>query len=291
MKSQTHNTPRLVLIGAGRMGGAFLQGWLQSQEAPREGSPHPYPPESWAILDPSPDRLEHRAQTKGALLAFPALSKEQAQNVEIVLLAVKPQKVQEAAEHMKDWLPETACLVSVVAGLSLKGLRTFFPSCSLVQAMPNTSVAIRQGVSVYVPEEGLSSTHEARVRSLFMATGMAERLEKESLFDAVTALSGCGPAYVYYLTEAMAAVGMREGLPQDVAERLARLAVIGAGALLETEQDKSPQDLRHAVASPGGATQAALDVLAQDDGLLLLMRKAMTRARERAHEMSIQALS
>jgi pyrroline-5-carboxylate reductase len=267
-----HLAGTILLAGAGKMGSAMLEGWLALGLAARNVAviePQPTP-EITALagrglrLNPAPDAL-------GAVAA--------------VVVAVKPQVAPEVMPALAPFVGGTTVVVSIMAGRTLGFLAGALPGAALVRAMPNTPAAIGRGITVAVPNARVAGEQRALVDVLLSAVGAVEWVEDEALMDAVTALSGSGPAYVFLLAEAMAQAGAAAGLPPALAARLARATVAGAGELLH----RSPLDaatLRENVTSPGGTTAAALEVLRAGDGLAPLMRKAIAAATRRSRDLA-----
>jgi pyrroline-5-carboxylate reductase len=262
----------LALIGAGKMGGALLEGWLRQGIDPAQVvvfDPHP-PPEVLAVLR---DRAIRHNPDPRALQA------------DVVLVAVKPQFMHEALAEARPLARHRPLVISVAAG---KTIATFEQWCGgdapVVRAMPNTPAAIGRGITAMVPNRHVDATQRALALALLSAVGEVVPLEDEALLDAVTAVSGSGPAYVFYLTECLAAAGRAAGLDEALAVKLARATVAGAGELMR--QSGLPADmLRQNVTSPKGTTQAALDVLMAGDGLEPLMRRAVAAAHRRSKEL------
>jgi pyrroline-5-carboxylate reductase len=167
----------------------------------------------------------------------------------------------------------------------LRFLEAALPGAAVVRAMPNTPAAIGRGITVAVPNAHVSNAQRALVHELLSAVGAVEWVSDEGLMDAVTALSGSGPAYVFLLAETMARAGCLAGLPQVLAERLARATVAGSGELM-SRSSLEPATLRQNVTSPGGTTAAALGILMADEGLQQLMTKAVTAATQRSRELA-----
>ena len=202
------------------------------------------------------------------------------------MLAVKPQTFAAAPQAFALLARPETLVVSILAGKTIAGLRAGLPHAGgIVRAMPNLPASIGRGATGAAAEPGLSPERRALADTLLGAAGLVEWLD-ESLLDAVTAVSGSGPAYVFHLTECLAEAGVAAGLPPEVAARLARATVEGAAALMAAEAGRTPADLREAVTSPGGTTAAALEVLRGADGLAPLMGKAVAAARRRAGEMA-----
>lgn len=264
----------LVLIGAGKMGGSMLEGWL------RIG----IDPASISLIDPKPsDEMVELANEKGMKLNPAAKDIPPA---EVVVLATKPQMLDTAAPAVQAFIHPKTLLISILAGKTLGDLAARLPNAAaIVRAMPNLPASVQRGATGAAAGKGVSAAQRATADALLRSIGAVEWLDDERLIDAVTAVSGSGPAYVFHLVECLAAAGVEAGLPADVAERLARATVEGAGELL-FQSPLAPATLRQNVTSPGGTTAAALEVLMADDGLKPLMRKAVAAARRRAEELS-----
>ncbi len=257
----------VALIGAGRMGLALVSGWLRGKGGLDLG-----------VVEPSPsEALKALLAEKGAAL------NPDPSPVDTVVIALKPQVFSGAAEAIAPWIGPGTLVLSIMAGVRIRDLETAFGADRVLRAMPNTPGAIGRGVSVLAARGGAAQKDIAAAKRLLAPLGVVEGPVDEALMPAVTALSGSGPAYVFLLAEAMAEAGRSEGLPGELAERLAQLTVAGAAALMEEGGD-APGDLRAAVTSKGGTTQAALDVLIDEGGMPSLVRKAMraAAARERA---------
>ncbi len=263
--------PALVLIGAGKMGAALLGGWLVAGIAPRD----------IAVVEPHPsDALKSLAAEKGfGLNPLP----NPAQNV---VLAIKPQMLDQAAPSLAPWLDADSLLISILAGKTIANLAARLPARAIVRAMPNTPAAIGRGVTGAFANSDVTPAQRDMAQKLLSGVGAVEWVGSEQGIDAVTAISGSGPAYVFLLVEALAQGGEALGLPSDLAMRLARATVEGSGELLHRAPDSSAETLRKNVTSPGGTTQAALDVLMAQDGLAALMARATAAAAKRAGELA-----
>ncbi len=266
---QTH-----LIVGAGNMGGALLSSWLKSSLIN---------PKNVAILDPSPGveavyAIERGAKHLGSVEDIP-------KNINTVLLSIKPQLFPEIRRQLVDVLNDDTLILSIMAGVSLKALDATFHKADVVRAMPNMPAAIGQGITAYVANATMDKTVIKRAEALLAASGKVIRVDTDDQINAVTAVSGSGPAYLFHLCETLANAGKAVGLSPETAAKLARETIIGASALM-ADSDKSPTDLREAVTSPGGTTQAALDVLMDNEGQEQLMRKAVKAAFERARELS-----
>lgn len=265
----------LTLVGAGRMGSAMLSGWLAMG---LRG-------DAIAILEPAPyAELIALCAAKGvALNPAPAAQAP----AEALILAVKPQMLDSAAPSLGKLIGPGTLVVSILAGKRIADIVGRLPGASaVVRAMPNTPAAIGRGVTGVAASPAVSDRQRAMTDALLGAVGSVEWLDSEDLIDAVTAVSGSGPAYVFYLTEALAKAGEAAGLPSDLAMRLARATVEGSGELMRQSSEIPPAKLRENVTSPGGTTAAALAVLMAGDGLEPLMRDAVAAALRRAGELS-----
>lgn len=263
----------LVLLGCGKMGSALLEGWLAGG----------LPAGAIAVVEPapSPRLLAHANEGLRLNTGLPA-------NPAIVVAAVKPQMMADALPSVSALGHGGTLFVSIAAGTSLATLADALGSeAPIVRAMPNTPAAIGRGVTALVGNARASSAHLDQAEALLRAVGRTVRLEDEAQMDAVTAVSGSGPAYVFLLIEAMAAAGAAEGLPEELALELARATVDGASALAMADDGTHPSSLRKNVTSPGGTTAAALEVLMREgDGLTDLVREAVAAAAARSRELA-----
>ncbi|KCZ88349.1 pyrroline-5-carboxylate reductase [Hyphomonas johnsonii] len=263
--------PTIALIGAGRMGAALARGWLASGKGAQI-----------RIIDPSPsDEVAGWAAAGKVVLNPPPAP------VDIAVLAVKPQMFDAVAQGAAGYIGPDTLVLSIMAGVLLKQLAGPFESKRLLRAMPNTPGAIGRGITVIAAPPGADKADIAAATDLLAPLGDVEGPVDEKLISAVTGVSGSGPAYVFLLAEVMAMAGEAEGLPADLAARLARKTVEGAAALMAASDD-SPDVLRKAVTSPGGTTQAALDILMDEGGMPVLMRKAIRAAAIRERDLSRQ---
>lgn len=263
---------RLVLVGAGKMGSALLEGWLRlGLDAKKVAVLEPVPSPAIAALAQRGLSLNPDLRGLGA--------------VDVIVLAVKPQGAAAAIEPLASLIRATTLIVSIMAGRTLQFLSAATNGVgAFVRAMPNTPAAIGRGITVAVSLRTDAAQREVAQR-LLSATGAVEWIDDETLMDAVTAVSGSGPAYVFLLAEALAEAGAAAGLPPALAERLARETIAGSGELLY----RSPLDagsLRENVTSPGGTTAAALDVLMGQNGLATLMRRAVAAATARSRQLA-----
>jgi len=262
----------VLLIGAGRMGSALLQGWL-SQGA-----------KSLIVVEPRPS-AELRKLARAKKIALFAAPSDVKRKPSVCVVAIKPQVLKGEAETLAGFAQSGALMISIAAGTSVAALaKAWGRRARIIRAMPNTPGAIGHGITGLYAAKGTTAADKKRAVSLLSALGQTEWVAKENLIDSVTAVSGSGPAYLFLMVEALTEAGMAEGLLRAQAEKFARATVAGAGALLAA--DKSPASaLREAVTSPGGTTAAALAVLMADDGLAQLMKRAVKAARKRAEEL------
>lgn len=262
----------LVLAGAGKMGGAMLRGWLDAGAAAAQ----------IAVVDPqpAPDMVALAAEQGFAI--HPDASA--LNDVAIVVLAVKPQILDAAAATLSSLMASKPLVVSIAAGKSVADITHALGDTPVVRSMPNTPASVGRGITAAYAGSGVSNEQRDLATALLKAVGDVVWLDDEDLMDAVTAVSGSGPAYVFWLAECMAAAGRELGLPDDLADALARATVSGAGELMHQAAEPASA-LRENVTSPGGTTAAALAVLMADDGLKPLMAKALTAARDRAREL------
>lgn len=259
----------IALAGAGKMGGAMLTGWLAQGLDPRHV----------VVIEPHPSD-EIKAVAGIRLNPTP----KDAGEVDTLVVAVKPQSFREAGAALKQFTGSSTLVVSIMAGTTIAVLEAVVGG-SVVRAMPNTPAAIGRGITVAVAAKKVSAAQREIADALLRATGSVEWVDKESLMDAVTAVSGSGPAYVFLLAEELARAGVAAGLPAELATKLARETVAGSGELLH-RSDLSSATLRQNVTSPGGTTAAALDVLMGSDGMEKLMTRAVAAATQRSKDLA-----
>ena len=273
MSATTLNRP-LLLVGCGKMGEAMLRGWISSGMA-RAGVTVVEPSGAPAVTGLDGVRVFTSAQDLPADL-----------DPEVVVLAVKPQMMEAACAPLTRFVQPGTLFLSIAAGKTLSWFANILgEEAACVRAMPNTPAAIGCGISVVVPNARATQAQAELALTLLEAVGEAVATADEGLIDAVTALSGSGPAYVFLLIETMTEAGIAAGLPRDMAARLALVTVAGAGALaLESGED--PAQLRRNVTSPNGTTQEALAVLMAQDGLQPLMTRAIAAAKRRSQELA-----
>lgn len=265
----------VVLVGAGKMGGAMLDGWLKLG----------LPAARTVVLDPNlrPDVAE-------ALIAKGAKANPDFADIEapaVIVLAVKPQVAPVVLATVRALVTPGTLVVSIMAGRTIDFIAEALPhGTPVVRTIPNTPAAIGQGITVAVPNRLVDGEGRALTDSLLSTLGPVEWIEDEGLMDAATAVSGSGPAYVFLLAEALAAAGAAAGLPADLAERLARATVAGAGALM-LETGTPAGTLRENVTSPAGTTAAALEILMDGQGGFgPLLTKAVDAATRRSKELA-----
>jgi pyrroline-5-carboxylate reductase len=264
-------TGTIVLAGAGKMGGAMLTGWLARGLDPKQV----------VVIEPYPSGEIRELVTQGIRLNPSAGNAGAATTL---VMAVKPQTFREAGPTLKPLVGPGTLVVSIMAGTPIAALEEVCGG-SVVRAMPNTPAAIGRGITVAVAANQVSAAQRAVADALLRATGSVEWVDDENLMDAVTAVSGSGPAYIFLLAEELARAGVEAGLPADLATRLARETVAGSGELLRRSEDSSAT-LRKNVTSPGGTTAAALEVLMGDGGLQPLMIRAVAAATKRSKELA-----
>jgi pyrroline-5-carboxylate reductase len=260
----------ILMLGAGRMGGAMLDGWR------RAGA---FPSTELMIRDPHPGEAARAAVADGARLN-PA--DESLALAATVVLAVKPQIWREAAAEVAPLLGSDAVVVSIAAGVPAREIAAAFGGRRVARVMPTTAVAIGRGTASLHAEDPEA---RARARALFEPLGTVVDLTDEALMHAATAVSGSAPAYLYAFIEALEAAGAAAGLTEADARNLARTTLTGAAALLH-DSGEDPAELRRQVTSPGGTTQAALEVLLGEDGLHPLLRRAVEACARRSRELS-----
>lgn len=265
----------LVLVGAGKMGGALLAGWLGKGLAAKDV----------IVRDPTPAPEVAALITAHKIALNVDVADIAARGPAVVVLAVKPQLMDAVLPELAALVAPDTLFISIAAGTSLYRLKTLLgEEMRAVRAMPNTPVAVGRGMTACFANPLVSDAQRDVADALLAAVGAVGWVESEPQIDAVTAISGSGPAYVYYLAECMAAAGEALGLTPALAMQLARATVSGAGEMLEQMPDEAAT-LRKNVTSPGGTTAAALDVLMGEGGMSPLMRRAAAAARDRAREL------
>ena len=264
-------TGTIALAGAGKMGGAMLTGWLAGGLDPKRV----------VVIEPHPSAEIGALAAQGVRLNP---SVKEAGEVDTLVVAVKPQSFREAGASLKPFVGPSTLVVSIMAGTTIASLEAVCGG-SVVRAMPNTPAAIGRGITVAVAAKKVSAAQRAVADALLRATGSVEWVANESLMDAVTAVSGSGPAYVFLLAEELARAGVAAGLPAELATKLARETVAGSGELLHRSELTSTT-LRQNVTSPGGTTAAALEVLMGPNGLQKLLTRAVAAATQRSKDLA-----
>jgi pyrroline-5-carboxylate reductase len=263
---------RILLIGFGNMGQALVKGWLARGLAA----------ENIAVVEPQ-STAQAAARALGvSVIASDAIA---AHLADVIVIAVKPAQVAESVAPIRK-VPRGCVVLSVAAGKTTAGLRKLLGAqAAVVRAMPNTPAAIGEGITALFASESVTAAQRRNCEELMAAVGRVEWFADEALMDAVTAVSGSGPAYVFLLIECLAEAGRKVGLAADVAARLATATVAGAG-LYAREAELPAVELRRRVTSPQGTTQAALDVLLAENTFAELMSRAVRAAAERSRELS-----
>lgn len=262
----------ILLVGCGKMGSALLTGWLSRGVAATDV----------IVVEPNPVAdLPSGIRQATAAEAIPADFRPA-----IVMLAVKPQVMDQVAPAYARYADHGACFLSIAAGKTLASLNSLLGGrAAVVRSMPNTPAAVGAGITVCCANAAVADQQRQTCQSLLEAVGEVGWVEEEALIDTVTAVSGSGPAYVFWLTECLAAAGEKAGLDAALAARLARATVSGSGLLMQRSAE-TPAQLRKNVTSPNGTTQAALDVLMASDGLAPLMERAVAAAARRSRELA-----
>ena len=262
---------RLVLLGAGKMGSAMLEGWLARGLKPKQIT----------VLEPHPGKMVTALTRRGIKLN----PKGKAFTATAIVIAVKPQSAPEAVPPLASYVDKSTLVLSIMAGRTIDFLERSLPGAAIVRAMPNTPAAIGRGISVAIGNTKISPSQRKLASELLAAIGKVEWAREELLMDAVTALSGSGPAYVFLLAEAMANAGIAAGLPPALATPFAQETVAGSGELLHRSA-LGAATLRQNVTSPGGTTAAALEVLMGPGGFDELLTRAIAAATRRSRELA-----
>jgi pyrroline-5-carboxylate reductase len=271
-KPLTNFSGQLVLVGAGKMGSAMLDGWLARGLNPKK----------LVVIEPQPSNAVKALARRGLMLN----PQGKATAAAAIVLAVKPQTAPEAVPPLAAYAGKSTLVLSIMAGRTLRFIEQSLPAgAAIVRAMPNTPAAIGHGISVAVANAQASARQRKLAGDLLAAIGQVEWVTDEALMDAVTALSGSGPAYVFLLAEAMTKAGIAAGLPAELAARLARETVAGSGELLH-RSTLDAATLRQNVTSPGGTTAAALEVLMGPGGFDDLLTRAIAAATRRGRELA-----
>jgi pyrroline-5-carboxylate reductase len=262
----------LLLAGAGKMGSAMLDGWIARGLDPKKV----------AVIEPKPGKVLKTLARRGLKIN----PKDKAAAAAAIVIAVKPQSAPEAVPPLAAYVGKGTLVLSIMAGRTIGFLEKSLPGGSaIVRAMPNTAASIGRGMTVACPNAKVSARQRELATDLLAAIGAVQWAKDEGLMDAVTAVSGSGPAYVFLLAEAMTKAGIAAGLPADLAAKLARETVAGSGELLH-RSNLDAATLRQNVTSPGGTTAAALEVLMGPSGFDELLTKAIAAATRRGRELA-----
>ncbi len=265
----------LVLVGGGKMGSAMLEGWIQRGTDPA----------GVTVVEPNAEAADALRERFGVTTVSDAGGLPGNLKPEVVVLAVKPQVLADVIPAYKRFATPATMFLSIAAGKTIGSFEAALGSdAAIVRAMPNTPAAVGRGATVGCPNPQVTNEQQRLCHDLLEAVGACHWVDDESLMDAVTAVSGSGPAYVFWLVECLANAGRDAGLESELAERLARLTVAGAGELLH-QSAESAEQLRRNVTSPGGTTAAALEILMDEDGLARLMVRAVSAATKRSRQL------
>ncbi len=265
----------LLLVGCGKMGGALLAGWLERAIEPR----------CITVIEPN-DASAALAKRHGVQVHPGPELLDPAYRPTAVVFAVQPQTLDEVAPLYRGYAGPGAVFLSIAAGKSIASFERYLGTqAAIVRAMPNIAAAVRRGIAVAVANNNVTDSQRSQCQALLEAVGEAAWVAEEGLLDPVTAVSGSGPAYVFLLIECLAEAAVAAGLPADLAMRLARATVIGAGELARQSGERA-EILRRNVTSPGGTTAAALEVLMGPEGLKPLMVRAVAAATRRSIELA-----
>jgi len=263
----------VLLIGCGNMGYAMLKGWLAAE-----------PTLEAHVVEPA-EPLRGRAAKAGATAVAQVADLPDGHAPDLVVLAVKPATVAPVLGECGGFARSGATFVSVAAGITIPAMAAALPAdARIIRCMPNTPASIGEGMMALCAAPGVPEDARALTGTLFAASGSVAWIEDEALMDAVTAISGSGPAYVFHFVEALTEAGTALGLPEETALLLAKQTVSGAGRMA-LGSDDAPATLREQVTSPGGTTAAALHVFMENNRLKDLVRDAATTARDRGAEL------
>lgn len=260
--------PSLLMIGCGHMGNAMLKGWLKKGLAPS------YIVDRRQFDLPSPHKLVH--STENVPKNF---------QPDAIVLAIRPHQAAEIIPSLKAWSKKTVIL-SVLGGKNLAWLnQQFDENQAIIRIMPNTPAELGLGMTLMIANQHVSPQHKQSANTLFEAIGKIAWLDSEEKIDIATAISGCGPAYIFLLAELLQKIGEEKGLSKDLARLLARQTVIGSAALLDHSTEES-EALRKAVATPNGITEQAVNVLNQPNAWPQNLAKALQAAADRSKSLS-----
>ena len=270
-------TQKILLVGCGKMGGALLRGWLARGVAP----------ENVIVIEPFADAATAMREELSVTVFDDAAALDADFVPDIVVFAVKPQGMDEIVPSYAVFAAKGAVSLSIAAGRTISYFEARLgDQAAVVRTMPNTPAAVGRGITAACANSLVSPAQRSGCESLLEAVGEVVWVESENMIDAVTAVSGSGPAYVFLLIECMAKAGEAQGLPADIAAKLARATVAGSGELARLSDDTAAV-LRQNVTSPGGTTAAALDVfMADEDGLQQLVDRAIDAATRRSRELA-----
>jgi len=263
----------VILVGAGNMGGAMLRAWISGDMRSENISVIDISPSDATAAFLKENNITHKTFADG--LSAP----------DVLLLAVKPQMMETVLPTIKSLVDENTVTVSVAAGTKIETIASLLDAGSVIRAMPNTPSLVLRGMTVACPNANVTDTQREHVNQLLSGIGKLEWVDDEALIDAVTAVSGSGPAYVFHLAECMAAAGAKVGLSKELAQTLTIQTIVGAGELLSQSEDE-PATLRQNVTSPGGTTAAALGILMAENGMPKLLEEAIQAAKKRSEELS-----
>jgi pyrroline-5-carboxylate reductase len=265
---------KLVLLGVGKMGGAMLEGWLRAGADPAK----------IIALDPSPPAEVAAMLRDNGIAHNPSL--DGIGKVDVLLAAVKPQVMDDVLSSIKVLAASKPLILSIAAGKTIASFeRHFGADAAVIRTIPNTPAAIGRGITAMAGNANVSIAQWALAEALLKSIGEVVKVADESQIDTATAVSGSGPAYVFYMTECLAAAGVDAGLAPDLAMALARATVSGSGELMR-QSGIDAATLRQNVTSPKGTTYEALQILMADDGMMPLMSKAIAAAKRRSKELA-----
>lgn len=269
-------TRGILLVGCGKMGDALLRGWIASGRAAA----------GVTIVDPVATSAAQWRGREGIVLAAGAAELSPKVAPAVIVLAIKPQVMGEVVPAYRRFASGGAVFLSIAAGKTIAYLANLLgPEAAIVRAMPNLPASIGKGATVMCANAHVGEDRRKDCDRLMAAVGEVVWVGDETLMDAVTAVSGSGPAYVFLLAECLAEAGIAAGLPADLAHSLARATVAGSGALL-LESTEAPSQLRQSVTSPGGTTAAALSVLMAPGAMTALITRAVAAATVRSRELA-----
>lgn len=261
----------ILIIGAGKMGTALIRGWVKVGLGPI------------TVIEPNPSDV---LKAVPGLTIHPDLSGAATEGFRACVVALKPHILRAEAAKLAAIAASGTVMLSIAAGTPLSLLKSHWgENAGVVRAMPNTPGAIARGVTAIYAGSEIGAEDRAFAEKLLSSIGLTLWVETEALLDAAMAISGCGPAYVFALVEAMTNAGVAAGLTEEASAKLARATVTGGGALLDADP-REPAALIRDVATPGGTTQAALNVLQSSEGLTPLFEKAIKAAITRAEELA-----